>query len=79
MDIYARDARNDWWLLLGVLLSGSGGMVGMDIERRHDMLRSVGHTNLERPGGARHHRPHTGKATKCGFVLGGGEMFAAFR
>jgi len=65
-----------WWLLLGVLLTGIGVMVGMDMGVG-TILRYVGRTDAERRVALNIIGPHW-DGNQVWFILGGGAIFAAW-
>lgn len=65
-----------WWLLLGVLLTGIGAMVGMDMGVGA-LLRYVGRTDSERRVALNVIGPHW-DGNQVWFILGGGAIFAAW-
>lgn len=65
-----------WWGLLGVLLTGVGVMVGMDMGVG-TMLRYVGRTDSERRVALNVIGPHW-DGNQVWFILGGGAIFAAW-
>lgn len=65
-----------WWVLLGVLLTGIGAMVGMDMGVG-TVLRYVGRTNSERRVALNVIGPHW-DGNQVWFILGGGAIFAAW-
>ena len=65
-----------WWLLLGVLLTGVGAMVGMDMGVG-TLLRYVGRTDAERRVALNIVGPHW-DGNQVWFILGGGAIFAAW-
>lgn len=65
-----------WWVLLGVLLTGIGVMVGMDMGVG-TILRYVGRTDGERRVALNVIGPHW-DGNQVWFVLGGGAIFAAW-
>jgi cytochrome d ubiquinol oxidase subunit II len=65
-----------WAVLLGVLLTGLGTMVGMDMGVGA-MLRFVGKTDAERRTALNIIGPHW-DGNQVWFILGGGAIFAAF-
>jgi len=65
-----------WWVLLGVLLTGIGVMVGMDMGVG-TMLRYVGRTDAERRVAINVIGPHW-DGNQVWFILGGGAIFAAW-
>lgn len=65
-----------WWVLLGVLLTGIGVMVGMDMGVG-TILRYVGRTDAERRVAINVIGPHW-DGNQVWFILGGGAIFAAW-
>ena len=65
-----------WWVLLGVLLTGIGAMVGMDMGVG-TILRYVGRTDSERRVALNVIGPHW-DGNQVWFILGGGAIFAAW-
>ncbi|MBN9264348.1 MAG: cytochrome d ubiquinol oxidase subunit II [Hyphomicrobium sp.] len=65
-----------WWVLLGVLLTGIGAMVGMDMGVG-TILRYVGRTDAERRVAINVIGPHW-DGNQVWFILGGGAIFAAW-
>ena len=65
-----------WWVLLGVLLTGIGAMVGMDMGVG-TLLRYVGRTDSERRVALNVIGPHW-DGNQVWFILGGGAIFAAW-
>jgi len=65
-----------WAFLLGVLLTGLGVMVGMDMGVG-TLLRFVGHSDNERRAALNAIGPHW-DGNQVWFILGGGAIFAAF-
>lgn len=65
-----------WWVLLGVLLTGIGVMVGMDMGVG-TLLRYVGRTDAERRVALNVIGPHW-DGNQVWFILGGGAIFAAW-
>lgn len=65
-----------WWVLLGVLLTGIGVMVGMDMGVG-TILRYVGRNDAERRVAINVIGPHW-DGNQVWFVLGGGAIFAAW-
>lgn len=65
-----------WWVLLGVLLTGIGVMVGMDMGVG-TLLRYVGRTDSERRVALNVIGPHW-DGNQVWFILGGGAIFAAW-
>ncbi|WP_205666194.1 cytochrome d ubiquinol oxidase subunit II [Aquabacter cavernae] len=65
-----------WWVLLGVLLTGIGVMVGMDMGVG-TILRYVGRTDVERRVAINVIGPHW-DGNQVWFILGGGAIFAAW-
>ncbi len=65
-----------WWVLLGVLLTGIGAMVGMDMGVG-TLLRYVGRTDSERRVALNVVGPHW-DGNQVWFILGGGAIFAAW-
>jgi len=65
-----------WWILLGVLLTGIGVMVGMDMGVG-TILRYVGRTDAERRVAINVIGPHW-DGNQVWFILGGGAIFAAW-
>ena len=65
-----------WWVLLGVLLTGIGTMVGMDMGVG-TLLRYVGRTDSERRVALNVIGPHW-DGNQVWFILGGGAIFAAW-
>ncbi|MFG1431939.1 cytochrome d ubiquinol oxidase subunit II [Xanthobacter sp. V2C-8] len=65
-----------WWVLLGVLLTGIGVMVGMDMGVG-TILRYVGRTDAERRVALNIVGPHW-DGNQVWFILGGGAIFAAW-
>lgn len=65
-----------WAVLLGVLLTGLGTMVGMDMGVG-SLLRFVGRTDAERRTALNIIGPHW-DGNQVWFILGGGAIFAAF-
>ncbi|WP_454917997.1 cytochrome d ubiquinol oxidase subunit II [Xanthobacter sediminis] len=65
-----------WWVLLGVLLTGIGVMVGMDMGVG-TILRYVGRTDAERRVALNIIGPHW-DGNQVWFILGGGAIFAAW-
>jgi cytochrome d ubiquinol oxidase subunit II len=65
-----------WWVLLGVLLTGIGAMVGMDMGVG-TILRYVGRTDTERRVALNVIGPHW-DGNQVWFILGGGAIFAAW-
>ena len=65
-----------WWVLLGVLLTGIGVMVGMDMGVG-TMLRYVGRNDDERRVAINVIVPHW-DGNQVWFILGGGAIFAAW-
>ena len=65
-----------WWVLLGVLLTGIGVMVGMDMGVG-TILRYVGRTDSERRVALNVIGPHW-DGNQVWFILGGGAIFAAW-
>ncbi|MGQ3301991.1 cytochrome d ubiquinol oxidase subunit II [Reyranella sp.] len=65
-----------WWVLLGVLLTGIGAMVGMDMGVG-TLLRYVGRTDAERRVALNVIGPHW-DGNQVWFILGGGAIFAAW-
>lgn len=65
-----------WWVLLGVLLTGIGAMVGMDMGVG-TLLRYVGRTDAERRVALNIIGPHW-DGNQVWFILGGGAIFAAW-
>mgnify|MGYP001396266418 CR=1 FL=1 len=80
MEAYAFEAyaalKVVWWLLLGVLLTGIGVMVGMDMGVG-TLLRHVGRTDAERRVAINIVGPHW-DGNQVWFILGGGAIFAAW-
>lgn len=75
METYAA-LKVGWWLLLGVLLTGVGVMVGMDMGVG-TILRYVGRSDAERRVAINVIGPHW-DGNQVWFVLGGGAIFAAW-
>lgn len=75
MEIYLA-LKLAWWLLLGVLLTGIGVMVGMDMGVG-TLLRHVGRTDAERRVAINVIAPHW-DGNQVWFILGGGAIFAAW-
>ncbi|MGI4855377.1 MAG: cytochrome d ubiquinol oxidase subunit II [Janthinobacterium lividum] len=65
-----------WWLLVGVVLTGVGVMVGMDMGVG-TLLRYIGRTDIERRVALNIVGPHW-EGNQVWFILGGGALFAAF-
>jgi cytochrome d ubiquinol oxidase subunit II len=65
-----------WWVLLGVLLTGIGAMVGMDMGVG-TLLRYVGRSDAERRVALNVIGPHW-DGNQVWFILGGGAIFAAW-
>ncbi len=65
-----------WWVLLGVLLTGVGAMVGMDMGVG-TILRYVGRNDAERRVALNVIGPHW-DGNQVWFILGGGTIFAAW-
>ena len=65
-----------WWVLLGVLLTGIGAMVGMDMGVG-TLLRYVGRSDSERRVALNVIGPHW-DGNQVWFILGGGAIFAAW-
>lgn len=65
-----------WWVLIGVLLTGIGAMVGMDMGVG-TLLRYVGRTDAERRVALNVIGPHW-DGNQVWFILGGGAIFAAW-
>ncbi|MFS8038327.1 cytochrome d ubiquinol oxidase subunit II [Xanthobacter sp. AM11] len=80
MESFALDAyvilKLLWWVLLGVLLTGIGVMVGMDMGVG-TILRYVGRTDAERRVAINVIGPHW-DGNQVWFILGGGAIFAAW-
>ncbi len=80
MEVFAFEAyavlKVVWWVLLGVLLTGIGVMVGMDMGVG-TMLRYVGRTDDERRVAINVIGPHW-DGNQVWFILGGGAIFAAW-
>jgi cytochrome bd ubiquinol oxidase subunit II len=75
MEVYAA-LKLIWGLLLGVLLTGIGVMVGMDMGVGA-LLRFVGRNDAERRTALNIVGPHW-DGNQIWFILGGGAIFAAF-
>ncbi len=65
-----------WWVLLGVLLTGIGVMMGMDMGVG-TVLRYVGRNDIERRVAINVIGPHW-DGNQVWFILGGGAIFAAW-
>src|SRR6056297_4189279 len=75
MDLYAI-LKITWWALLGILLTGLGVMVGMDMGVGAS-LRYLGRSDGERRAVINMIAPHW-DGNQVWFILGGGAVFAAW-